>query len=182
MLYFPPSSGWTGTIFQSRFTRMMVAYHAIHLLQQSESNRTQVWNTLAWKSLLLSNLLYHLCHIPIRNPHLCSNLWADHWKTLNAIKIWALKFLFPLQFYNPLIHQFWKSINTGISCSQPLLLSQLFQKSFPCLSASNHKYGMAGEGEAWLPASGLKKKKSKQMPHPALALTCNGANFDLVRL
>lgn len=51
----------------------------------------------------------------------------------------SVKFHFPLQFYNHLIHQFWKNIKTGISWLSTSSAEPAFSKPCPCLSASNHR-------------------------------------------
>lgn len=51
----------------------------------------------------------------------------------------SVKFHFPLQFYNRLIHQFWKNINTGISWLSTSSAEPAFSKPCPCRSASDHR-------------------------------------------
>lgn len=94
-------------------------------------------------------------------------------KIQNAIKTWIpFKFHFPLQFYNRLIHQFWKNINTGISWLSTSSAEPALPKSCPCLSASNQPQALwgRGEGEAELEVEGRQQGTSNTGPrHRAMA-------------
>lgn len=89
-------------------------------------------------------------------------------KVQNAIKTWIpFKFHFPLQFYNRLIHQFWKNINTGISWLSTSSAEPALPKSCPCLSASNQPQALWGRGEreAELEVEGCQQGTSSTGPH-----------------
>lgn len=89
-------------------------------------------------------------------------------KVQNAIKTWIpFKFHFPLQFYNRLIHQFWKNINTGISWLSTSSAEPALPKSCPCLSASNQPQVLWGRGEreAELEVEGCQQGTSSTGPH-----------------
>lgn len=89
-------------------------------------------------------------------------------KVQNAIKTWIpFKFHFPLQFYNRLIHQFWKNINTGISWLSTSFAEPALPKSCPCLSASNQPQALWGRGEreAELEVEGCQQGTSSTGPH-----------------